>query len=446
MQELIQKYDVPVPRYTSFPTVPAWKTENFSSEQWQLRVKEAFGTDGEGLSLYIHLPYCESLCTYCGCNTRITVNHKVEEPYIQALISEWRQYVALFGQKPLIREIHLGGGTPTFFSAGHLATLISAILEDAIVHPDHEFSFEGHPNNTEYEHLETLYNLGFRRVSFGIQDVDYKVQKTINRVQKVADVVRVTEWARTLGYESVNFDLIYGLPFQTIRTMSKTMELVGLLQPDRIAFYSYAHVPWTRPGQRAYSEQDLPKAEEKRALNDYGHRILTQMGYRCIGMDHFALETDALWQAEHQGQLHRNFMGYTTTQSELLIGLGTSAISDIGTAYAQNVKSVEGYLKKIEEGGLAVFKGHLMTAKEKEVKQRIINLACTGVINPDMLADLSAKGLSELDHMEKDSLLEAVDGGYLVTDLGRQFIRNVCAVFDPYYEGARSNKVFSQAV
>jgi len=346
---LIKKYNVPVPRYTSYPTVPFWDTNKPSPKQWFDIVKHTFDQTNEeqGISVYIHLPFCESLCTYCGCNTRITKNHKVEGEYIVSLLTEWKQYLSVFDTKPIIRELHLGGGTPTFFSPENLKSLIVQLLEGCEIHPDHEFGFEGHPNNTTKAHLQVLYDVGFRRVSYGIQDLDLKVQETINRIQPYENVERATLDAREVGYESVNFDLIYGLPHQTTTTVADTIQQITKLSPDRIAYYSYAHVPWVKPGQRSYSTSDLPANGEKQQLYELGKSLLTNLGYVDVGMDHFALKTDELYKAMRQGTLHRNFMGYTVSNTSLLIGLGTSAISDAKYAYLQNKKKVEEYKSDI---------------------------------------------------------------------------------------------------
>ncbi len=265
MTALLRKYDVPTPRYTSYPTVPCWDSSTFTSEKWATVVQRTFdeSNDEKGISLYIHLPFCESLCTYCACTTRITRNHKIEIPYIQAILKEWEHYKKLFGRKPTIREIHLGGGTPTFFTPKNLQWLITSLLEEVDLHPQYEFSFEGHPNNTTREHLQILFDLGFSRVSFGVQDLDEKVQRTINRLQPFENLERATKDAREIGYESVGVDLIYGLPFQTPFTVSDTIDKVLLLRPDRLSFYSYAHVPWLKPGQRGYEDADLPSASLK---------------------------------------------------------------------------------------------------------------------------------------------------------------------------------------
>ena len=447
MIDLVKKYDVPVPRYTSYPTVPAWDVNAFNLEAYKTRLKASFQeTKEEGLSLYLHLPYCESLCTYCGCNTRITINHRVELPYIESLLKEWQLYINLFGEKPLVREIHLGGGTPTFFSPENLKYLMESILDTVDVHPDYQFSFEGHPNNTTYEHLVALYDVGFTRVSFGVQDVDFKVQKAINRLQPLENVVKVTNAARAIGYTSVNFDLIYGLPFQTIYGIKQTMDVVEQLKPDRIAFYSYAHVPWVKPGQRAYSEANLPAGEEKHKLNMLGQALLLQMGYKSIGMDHFALPEDPLCQARSIGRLHRNFMGYTESRTDFMIGLGVSSISDIGSAYGQNVKSVEGYRAKVEAGDFPIFRGHLLTVPELESKQLILNVACTGIIQMRDVIELPMEKYTAFNHMVDEGLIERYCLNYQVTTKGMMFLRNICALFDEYYDAESGRKMFSRAV
>ena len=261
---LIRKYNQAVPRYTSYPTVPFWES-NINVANWQKVFAEQFHLQNpaKGISIYIHLPFCESLCTYCGCNKKITKNHKVEEDYLLAIEKEWNLYRKLMTQTPVIREIHLGGGTPTFFSPASLKRLLNVLLKKSIIHPAHEFSIEGHPNNTTKEHLQLLYSMGFRRISYGVQDMDPEVQRVINRIQPIENVKLATETARAMGFTSVNFDLIYGLPLQTVDSIEKTIREVIELKPDRIAFYSYAHVPWTSKAQRLFDETHLPGAEEK---------------------------------------------------------------------------------------------------------------------------------------------------------------------------------------
>ncbi|ELR72000.1 Coproporphyrinogen III oxidase, oxygen-independent [Fulvivirga imtechensis AK7] len=451
-QELIKKYNVPAPRYTSYPTVPMWEEEKIGTDAWMRIVKKTFVESNreKGISLYIHLPFCESLCTYCGCNTRITKNHKVETGYIEALHAEWQMYVDSWEDKPVIRELHLGGGTPTFFSPENLQLLLQGILEKAKVHSDHEFSFEGHPNNTTEAHLQTLYDLGFSRVSFGIQDLDLKVQQAINRIQPYENVKTATEAARRVGYTSVNFDLIYGLPFQTPESVSNTIDQVGQLMPERIAFYSYAHVPWIKPAQRGYSEADLPSDENKRKLYELGKEKFVRMGYKDIGMDHFALPHDVLYQAAENDTLHRNFMGYTTCNTDLLLGLGTSSISDAKYGYMQNLKVVEKYKQAVLEGQPAILKGHIMTAEDLLLKKHILELLCTGqcFLGEEIIRIIGGEAIVQLHTMRKEGLLTLNKSLLKVTDMGKAFIRNIAMVFDMRLKRAKaaSEPVFSKAI
>lgn len=428
-----KKYDRPVPRYTSYPTIPFWK-EGLDVTAWKNNVGErsAAGNEAGGISLYIHLPFCEHLCFYCGCNKRITTNHDVEEPYIQAVLQEWTLYRALLPARPVIRELHLGGGTPTFFSPDNLRRLISGILDGARVHPDHGFSVEGHPDNTTREHLEVLYELGFRRVSYGVQDLNQEVQRAIGRKQSFESLRKATEAARAIGFTSVNFDLIYGLPKQTWERLQYTILVSAGLRPDRLAFYSYAHTPWMNCSQRLIDSADLPNAEEKLRLYEQGKSWLLEQGYQHVGMDHFALPSDELFQAAQAGVLHRNFMGYTTQHSDLLLGLGVSAISDTGTAFAQNEKTIGGYYQAIRGGQLAVGKGYFLTEEDRVFRRHILDIACQGSTDLDMTwqGTLEEYTLPALRDMESDGLL-ILDGHTVrLTEKGRPLLRHVCKAFD----------------
>lgn len=432
--KLIEKYNVPGPRYTSYPTVPYWDIENFSIEQWIKSLQKSFAESNkqEGISLYIHLPYCESLCTFCACHKRITKQHSVEAPYIDAVLKEWEMYVDVLQKKPIIKEIHLGGGTPTFFSVKQLQRLIEGILSRASIHPQKEFSFEGHPNNTTDEHLQALYDLGFRRVSFGVQDYDPKVQKAIHRVQPFENVERITQKARTIGYESISHDLIFGLPFQKLTSVTNTIELTKKLQPDRIAFYSYAHVPWIKGvGQRGFNEKDLPNGEEKRNLYEKGRELLEQLGYKEIGMDHFSLETDALYKSMLDKTIHRNFMGYTSSSTQVMISLGASAIADSWYAFAQNEKEIEAYLEKINNNVFPVFRGHLLSEEDLFIRKQILHIMCLMEtdIQPDSIPEYTAI-IERLKEMEKDGLLSITDKKIIVEEAGKSFVRNICMAFD----------------
>jgi len=448
-QSLLRKYNVPVPRYTSYPTVPLWEN-NLNIKKWAELVKKAYGDFGEkeGISLYIHLPYCENLCTYCGCNKRITKNHSVELPYVQAVLNEWQLYLALLPSQPKLVSIHLGGGTPTFFSPEVLTDLITTIRSSTEVLPQAEFSFEGHPNNTTQAHLEALHSVGFRRVSYGVQDFDEKVQKTIHRIQPFAKVKEATDNARKAGYGSINFDLIYGLPHQNLQTIEHTFHQVNDLKPDRIAFYSYAHVPSAFPAQKSF-ENFLPQEEEKRSLYEKGKELLLEMGYNEIGMDHFSLPDDPLFIAKKQKLLHRNFMGYTTSPSRMLMGLGNSSISDIGAAYSQNQKDIDDYKAQIERKQFAVNKGHVLTQEDEVHKKLILDIICHDKAEWDLdfFLKLSTVAVVQLEEMAQDGLLNYDPFGIRLSTTGKAFVRNICAVFDQRMQRQkRSNFVFSKTV
>ncbi|NOJ66587.1 oxygen-independent coproporphyrinogen III oxidase [Acinetobacter indicus] len=450
---LVQKYNVPGPRYTSYPTVPYWEEASFSSEAWQQSLQRAFAESNasEGISLYIHLPFCESLCTFCGCHKRVTKRHEVEQPYIQAVLKEWDLYCQLLPDRPMIKEIHLGGGTPTFFSVAHLQQLIQGILAKAIVAPEHEFSFEGHPNNTTREHLQALYDLGFRRVSYGVQDYNEKVQKAIHRIQPYEHVQRVTDWARDIGYTSISHDLVFGLPFQNLDDVLNTIQQTTQLNPDRLAFYSYAHVPWIKGnGQRGFKDDDVPKDELKRTLYEEGKKKLLAHGYHEIGMDHFALKSDAMYQAFQQGSLHRNFMGYTASKTQLMIGLGLSSISDSWYSFAQNEKTLEDYYARLEQNEIPVFRGHVLTAEDLMIRRHILNLMCsfqTSWAEPEMQFPELPEVLKQLEEMQEDGLLTLFEDHLQVTEQGKPFVRNICMAFDLRLKRkVPSTRIFSMTI
>ncbi len=434
---LITKYNTPVPRYTSYPTVPNWHDE-IDTVQWKQHFAHQFSEQNSvnGISIYVHLPFCESLCTYCGCNKKITTNHTVEEEYLAAVEKEWKMYRKVMVETPVLREIHLGGGTPTFFSAINLKRLINMLTKNCIVHPHYEFSIEGHPNNTSRQQLATLFSLGFRRISYGVQDLDPTVQYAINRHQPFERVVRATLDARDIGFTAVNFDLIYGLPFQTPESMGETIRQVMTLKPERIAFYSYAHVPWTSRGQRLFNESDLPAAPEKLQLYMLGRQMLLENGYTDIGMDHFALPHDNLYIAKKSGRLHRNFMGYTTQNTGLLIGLGVSAISDLGNGFAQNDKTVHNYYDLIHTGILPVKRGWFLSKEDVDFRQYIKDIACKGrtTFKPIHQTLLEAYCFPALQPLEEDGLVEFDKDHLQLTTTGQFFVRNVCSALDLYLQ------------
>ena len=450
---LISKYNVPGPRYTSYPTVPYWNNNHFTQKDWISDTLESYNQSNasEGISLYVHLPFCESLCTFCGCNKRITKNHNVETPYLESLQQEWELYLKMFPEKPIIKEIHLGGGTPTFFSPENLATMLRRILGKATIAENPSFSFEGHPNNTSREHLQTLFDFGFTRVSYGVQDYNIEVQLAIHRLQPFVNVKRVTETAREIGYTSVGHDIIFGLPFQKKEHIIYTIEKTKELMPDRIAFYSYAHVPWIKGnGQRGFKDEDLPSASEKRDMYQTGKQMLEEAGYVEIGMDHFALKSDSLYKAMEEKILHRNFMGYTESKTQLMLGLGVSAISDSWYSFAQNVKNVEEYQELVTQGILPVYRGHKLTSEDLLIRRHILNLMCkleTSWEAPELKFPELPEVLINLKEMEADGLIEIGSNYIKVKEIGRPYVRNVCMAFDLLLQRSKpETQLFSMTI
>lgn len=452
MKNLIQKYNIPGPRYTSYPTVPFWDKEGIALEDWKKTVTKSFNesNDIEGISLYIHLPFCESLCTFCACHKKITKRHGVEEPYITTVLKEWDLYCDMLGARPKIREIHLGGGTPTFFSSENLKKLINGIFKKTDKFDNFEFSYEGHPNHTSEEQLQTLYDLGSRRNSFGIQDYDPIVQKAIHRVQSFEQVKKVNDLSRKIGYESISHDLIFGLPFQTEESIRNTIKNTIELKPDRIAYYSYAHVPWIKGvGQRGFDDNDLPKDNVKRHLYELGKQLFFDNGYIEIGMDHFALPSDSLSKSMKNKNIHRNFMGYTAGKTELMIGLGMSSISDSWYAFAQNEKTIEAYTEKINQGILPIFRGHLLTDNDLVIRKHILDLMCNLETkwNDGLSQQVKSEILNRLQEIIDDNLIKVFDDKIIVKEEGRMFVRNICMAFDlRLIDNKPGTRIFSMTI
>ena len=459
MNSLIDKYNIPGPRYTSYPTVPYWEEESFTTERWQNSVIKSYNesNDAEGISIYIHLPFCEALCTFCACHKRITKQHSVETPYIESVLKEWDLYLNLLknqepriknqdsnfepqtqnpnsrNSKPILKELHLGGGTPTFFSPENLKIFLEKLFETVEIAENPEFSFEGHPNNTTKKHLQTLFDLGFTRCSFGVQDYDPIVQKAINRIQPFKNVENVTNWAREIGYKGISHDLVFGLPHQTWEKMEFSIRKTLELKPDRLAFYSYAHVPWIKGvGQRGFDENDLPKPEEKREIYENGKKLLENLGYIEVGMDHFALEHDDLYQSLKNGNIHRNFMGYSSSKTQLMIGLGMSAISDSWYGFAQNEKTVEDYQHRVAQGEIPVFRGHILNDEDLKIRKHILNIMCRLETSWDLETAFPElkNSLERLKEMQDDGLVIITENELKITEKGRAFTRNVAMAFD----------------
>ncbi|MGE0762929.1 MAG: oxygen-independent coproporphyrinogen III oxidase [Bdellovibrionales bacterium] len=446
-KELLAKYDVPVPRYTSYPTVPYW-SDSPSTDQWISALKKALTKDATW-SMYVHIPFCETLCTFCGCNTVITKDHKRETPYVQAILTElelYRERCPELFQKPM-KQIHLGGGTPTFLAAPELKSMCKAIFDKVKIDAAHfEGSVEVDPRRTSREQLKVLRELGFSRVSMGVQDFDPEVQRLVNRVQPLEQTKALTEASRELGYTSVNYDLIYGLPKQTIESFKRTAEATVQLRPDRIALYSFALVPWIKPQQRLFKDSDLPVGADKRALYELGYEILTNAGYIEIGMDHFALPEEALAQAAKQGHLHRNFMGYTEQRTDILLGLGVSSISEAPGCFHQNEKVLPVYERRIQAREIPTLRGHVLSEDDRFYRELILKFMTQLQVKlpkPEMIED--AKQF--LAPMIQDGLVQVQGDSLSLTEAGRPFLRNACVLLDHRMRLAKPQaKVFSQAM
>jgi len=432
--ELFAKYDVPVPRYTSYPTVPQWHAAP-SADEWIESLSRALQGDGASLSLYLHLPFCESLCTFCGCNTVITRDHSREGPYVDLLLAELDIYLGRLPQlsNTSVRQLHLGGGTPTFLSPASLDRLIAGVMARL---PNRAAGFEGSvevdPRVTTRAHLEGLAARGVRRLSLGVQDIDPNVQQLVNRMQPMAMTTTLMTAARKLGYESINVDLIYGLPGQTPDSMTRLATEIVAAAPDRLAVYSFARVPWIKPAQRKFRDDQVPAGAAKRELYEIVRTRLLHAGYVEIGLDHFARPDDSLARAAAAGALHRNFMGYADVHTTAMLGLGVSAISDTPDCYHQNEKILPSYVKRVEAGEVPTHRGHVLSAEDQRRRQRITTLMTTFQAPLETTEmDAAARVLKPLI----DDGLVAIDGHALVIPpAGRPFLRNAATFFDQYFQ------------
>jgi oxygen-independent coproporphyrinogen-3 oxidase len=445
---LFKKYDVPAPRYTSYPTVPYW-SENPSTEQWMSEVQTAFRQPGMTWAVYVHIPFCETLCTFCGCNTSITKDHTREEPYVSLVHREWQTYL---DRVPEMRErsltqFHLGGGSPTFLSPQNLKRLIEPMF--AMVNRDpgnFEGAIEVDPRRTTRAQLEVLRELGFNRVSLGVQDFSAEVQHLVNRKQPRQMTESLVRQARELGYESINFDLIYGLPKQTPESVREMAEMTCLMRPDRIALYSFAKVPWIKPAQRLFKDDDLPEGEAKRRLYEIARAILLASGYTEIGMDHFALPSDSMAQSATEGRLHRNFMGYADRRTEALIGLGVSAISETSGCFHQNEKVLPVYERRVQSGEIPTLRGHLLNSEDRRRREQILSFMTRWEV--ELEDDQQVEDVrSFLASLMSDGLV-VIEGRTLkLTQAGRPFLRNACMSLDARLRrNMPSTKVFSSAL
>ena len=447
MTDLFAKYDVPAPRYTSYPTVPFW-TDSPTTEKWIEELNQTFADEAATWSLYFHLPFCETLCTFCACNTVITRDHGREDGYVNLLSTEWNLYlksVPGLAERPLL-GVHLGGGTPTFFAKENLERILRPILSATRIDRERfEASVEVHPGHTTREQLVMLHDLGFTRISIGVQDFDPEVQRLVNRHQPYEVTSSITDIARELGYTSVNYDLIYGLPRQNPDRFRETVEKTIQLRPDRIALYSFARVPWIKPAQRSYKDEDLPVGGEKRALYELAREMLARAGYVEIGMDHFALPSDGMAEAQRKHTLHRNFQGYTETRTTVLLGLGVSAISETPGCFHQNEKAFPVYERRVRQGEIPTLRGHLLSEEDRRLREQILQFMTRFRVGlqPDQKEDAR----TFLKPMIEDGLVMLSDDSLELTEKGTPFLRNACMFFDQRLRSQEQRpQVFSQAL
>ncbi|TLF52294.1 oxygen-independent coproporphyrinogen III oxidase [Halomonas urmiana] len=442
IRPLVEKYDRPGPRYTSYPTAPQFQAA-FAEDDYRAAAERSnAAASPKPLSAYVHIPFCESLCYYCACNKIITHNRERAAEYLAWLKREVALQGALFDDSRRMTQLHLGGGTPTYLSNDQLGELMAAL--DAAFHfaaPEaREFSLEVDPRTVTPEQIHELHALGFNRLSFGVQDFDTRVQEAVNRIQSEAQVVELVAAAREAGFQSVSVDLIYGLPLQTVASFDETLAKIIALRPDRIAAYSYAHLPELFKAQRLIRPEDMPPPERKIELLELIIRRLTAAGYVYIGMDHFALPEDELSLARENGTLQRNFQGYSTHADCDLIGLGNTAIGKVGDSYSQNVKETAQYQARLEAGRLPVMRGYRLNADDVLRRDVINALMCHGRID---FAEIEAahgivfrvtfaKSLEELEEMVDDGLLAITDAAIEVLPAGRLMMRNAAMAFDAY--------------
>lgn len=445
LSELFAKYDVPVPRYTSYPTVPSWRDAP-DTESWVASLTRALEPPDASLAVYVHIPFCESLCTYCGCNTVITRNHDKGSEYIALLFRELEWYAAHvphLGHRT-VRQVHFGGGTPTFLSPAELGQLIDGLHDRLNLDASVEGSIEVDPRVTTVAHLEAVRARGVTRLSLGVQDIDAEVQRLINRHQPLDLTTSLVTAARALGFESINIDLVYGLPGQTPESAAALAEAIVAVGPDRLAVYSFARVPWIKPAQRKFTDEQIPVGADKRLLYETIRGPLLAAGYIELGLDHFARPTDPLAVVAAEGRMHRNFMGYTEVKTDVLLGLGVSAISETPDCYHQNEKVITVYERRLMAGELPTLRGHHLTPEEQARRALIMQLLTGFRIDVDeatragherALADLAADGLVRLNGTEVQ-----------VTALGRAFLRNIAAVFDEGFAPAGADPRYSKSI
>ena len=435
--ELLSRYDKPGPRYTSYPTAPMWHG-GFTADDYRVALAKAGSRSDQPLSLYVHVPYCEQMCWFCGCTTVITQSHDREDPYIDTVLREAQLVRQALGGERRVAQLHWGGGTPTFLSPHNIERLFLGIRELFPLTGDAEVSIEVDPRVTTAEQLVVLRRVGFNRISMGVQDFDKKVQKAVHREQSFENTKAIIDASRELGFLSVNVDVIHGLPHQTTDSFRRTLDLVHELQPDRIACYGYAHVPWLKKHQRLIPETALPRGKAKMDLYLSALQSFRDHSYEPIGMDHFALPNDELAVAARAGTLHRNFMGYTTHPAEDMVAFGMSAISEVAGVFAHNHKDIRSWQAEIEQGRLPTDRGLARSEEDERRRRLILDMICrfrVDFADHDGGEEFRRRYQPELERLQPmvdDGLARITDEAILVTDTGRLFVRNLCMVFDAY--------------
>ncbi|NBX92132.1 MAG: oxygen-independent coproporphyrinogen III oxidase [Proteobacteria bacterium] len=451
--ELIRKYSTLGPRYTSYPTAPQW-TDHVSESHYREQLHHKFADPSDELALYVHIPFCEQLCYYCGCNIQITKDHSRSTQYVNALLREIETTATLLGPRRTLSQLSWGGGTPTFLTVAEIEKLQKGITQYFKLTSDAEVSIEIDPRVTSEEQLCALREFGFNRASLGVQDFNEAVQKAVNRIQSAAMTETMLQKCHSLGFSGVNFDLIYGLPLQNLETFSATVDEVIRIRPDRIALYNYAHLPSLRPHQKILEQMPMPQAEERVEIFTLAYEKLLSAGYRSIGMDHFALQTDEMYASLLDGRLYRNFMGYTVKKGAALLGIGASAIGESSDSYFQNIREAKSYEEMIAQKGLATLRGCQLTQDDLERKWTIQSLMCQFKLDSRQFEDHFQKKFSEkftweltqLDGFFQEGILEGNTQFMRVTDLGRLFVRNVAMIFDAYLRQGNHKATYSKTV
>lgn len=452
LSELIQKYNTAGPRYTSYPTAVQF-SETFDRRQLKRELQRR-AEQIRPLSLYVHIPFCFSLCWYCGCTKIITRDQDRGDSYLDYLQKEIRLLKETLHPDSPVRQIHFGGGTPTFLTPSQLRTLGDTIHTHFTLDQNIEFSVEIDPRRCTEAHIEALHDIGCNRASIGVQDTNPEVQRAIHRIQPVELTRKVIGWLQAKGIGSINMDLIYGLPKQTLSTFQRTIDDVTALDPDRMAIYSYAHLPSRMPSQKLLDTEDLPSADEKLQMLTYSIDTLPDLGYRFIGMDHFAKEKDELALAMDNGTLHRNFQGYSTHASLEMVALGMSGISMGDRLYMQNEKDLARYYRMLDEGEIPVRKILPLTPDDRLRRDLIMKIMCHATIRYDLFeaeygVDFKSMFTEEMEllrPMEEDRLVEMLDDRLVITKTGRMFVRNIAMVFDRYLAQTSSSSSYSKTV